>query len=180
MKITLKQFLLESDAYRMFVVYRAHGPHSDKSYYGYGEGDDPREAFLKGAQRSDQERADVRLLQANRGDVDAIKVDIIDVFDNELDAWMLRNEVRERSADTISGPTMFPGNVAQRAAKEYPDRVKQWMKSDVRNAKTAREAYALGKYTRQQLEALTATHPKKRVVYDLDHLTPQEFEQKYF
>lgn len=164
----------------MFTVYRAYGPKSNLSYYGYSQSDDVKTAFLDGAHRPDMDRADVRLYMANGEDDEVIKIEVIDAFDDEISAWMCRNDNRAVHPDSISGPTMFPCSIAERAMKDAPERIKQWKKAvDQWAAPTARAAWALGLWTAAQIKELTFSYPKKQIITDLDALNPQEFTFKY-
>lgn len=171
----------------MFAVYRATGSVSNLSYYGYATvteenaAEQARASFLGGAQRSEMERADVRLFQANGADADNIRVTIIDVAEDEAEAWMLRNEQRATSVDTISGPTMFPGHIAERVAKEQPQKIANWkLAIKMRTQKTARDAYALGMWTIDQIKNLAANAPLSQIRKDLDTMTPDQFQVAYF
>lgn len=164
----------------MFTVYRASGNKSDEAYYGYCQGEDPKASFLVGAHRSELERADVRLFMANGENEDNITVEVLDGCIDEVEAWMRRNDYRASSIDSMTGPTYWPGNIAERASKEFPERVADWkVKMQQRDAKNAREAWALGMWTQEAVKALTKTHPRQQVVNDLDHLKPADFARKY-
>lgn len=164
----------------MFTVYRAFGPHSTLSYYGYSQGENVLEAFIAGGTRTETERADVRLINANNGDSTCIQIEVIDVFEDEMDAFIVRNEQRALHSDSISGPTYFPGGIAERAAKEKPESVEGWKRRmEMKGAKTARQAYALGMWTKDQIISLGKIFKREVIVKDLDKLTPVEFDQKY-
>ena len=164
----------------MFTVYRASGNKSDEAYYGYCQGEDPKASFLVGAHRSELERADVRLFMANGKNEDNITVEVLAGCIDEVEAWMRRNDYRASSIDSMTGPTYWPGNIAERASKEFPERVADWkVKMQQRDAKNAREAWALGMWTQDAVKALTKTHPRQQVVNDLDHLKPADFARKY-
>lgn len=164
----------------MFTVYRAFGDKTGDAYYGYCQGEDPKAAFMVGARRSELERADVRLFVANDENEEAIKVEVLDACNDEVEAWMSRNDFRASNIDSMTGPTYWPGNIAERASKEWPERVAEWkVKMQQREAKTAREAWALGMWTQEAVKALTKTHPRQQVVNDLDQLKPADFARKY-
>lgn len=164
----------------MFTVYRASGNKSGDAYYGYCQGEDPKAAFMVGARRSELERADVRLFMANGEDEANIKVEVLDACNDEVEAWMSRNDFRATSIDSMTAPTYWPGNMAERAAKEFPERVADWKnKMQQRDAKNAREAWALGMWTQEAVKALTTTHPRQQVVKDLDTMKPVDFARKY-
>lgn len=164
----------------MFTVFKAFGPYSNLSYYGYTQNENVLEGFLAGGTRSEVERADVRLIEANLGHSNLIEVEVIDVFEDEMDAWIVRNEQRALHSDSISGPTYFPGGIAERAAKEKPESVEGWKKRmEMKGAKTARQAYALGMWTKEQITTLGKVFSRSEIVNALDKLTPVEFDQKY-
>lgn len=163
-----------------FVVYRAFGSTPNVSYYGYCTGEEPLAAFSVGAKRSEMDRGDVRLVQANGGRLDAIEVEVLDAFIDEVSAWISRNDYRSKEIDSITGPTMFPGNIAERAAKQAPGKVAAWrLHEKQRNCATARQAYNLGMWTPKDIMNLSVIHTKHNIVRDLDSMTPQEFELKY-
>lgn len=164
----------------MFTVFKATGPFTTLAYYGYSQNENVREGFLAGGTRSENERADVRLVQANNGDVDSITIEVIDVFEDEMDAFIVRNEQRALHSDSISGPTYFPGGIAERAAKEKPDSVEGWKRRmEMKGAKTARQAYALGMWTKEQIILLGNVFSRDEIVKALDKLSPVEFDLKY-
>jgi hypothetical protein len=168
------------------IVYSIEGCHSAHAYYGYCAGTDEttqqniKDAFLIGATRPDPERGDVRLFAENHQDETSLEVTIIDVFEEEMDAWLCRNEQRSLNHNAITGPTMFPGNIAARAAKEHPETLAQWAaRLKQRGAKTARQAWALGLWTSEVIKELPLRFPKSQVMTDLDKLSPIEFSVKY-
>jgi hypothetical protein len=166
----------------MYAVYRASGRKSNLAYYGYASDvQSARESFLGGAKRPELSRADVRLLAANDGDPDNIVVDIVDVAPDEITAWTLRNDLRASSVDSISGPTMFPGNIAERAAKDHPEKFADWKaKIKMRQCPTARDAYALGMWTPAQISDLAKKHSRTLVIESLDKMTPDQFAVEFF
>jgi len=170
----------------MFIVYRATGPYSNLAYYGYAEGEDEldvRETFMTGATRGDAasaDRGDVRFLEQNKNEQDMIRFQVLDVCADELEAFLRRNDERARNVDSITGPSMLPGNIAERAAAERPGRLtamQQMLKA--RSAKTAREAWGLGMWTTATIRNLSAVFNKQQIILDLDALTPLEFQTKY-
>lgn len=164
----------------MFTVYRASGTKTDDAYYGYCTGEDPKSIFLKGARRGELDRGDIRLFMMNGEDEDNIKIEVLDGCTDEIEAWMIRNDYRATCIDSITGPTHWPGNLAKRATDEYPERFDMWKtKIKQREAKTAREAWALGMWTQQSVKDLTTIYPRTQVVKDLDTLKPIEFSRKY-
>lgn len=164
----------------MFTVYRAYGPKHNESYYGYCTGDKPKEAFMVGARRSELERADVRLFMANGESEEDISIEVLDACTDEVEAWMVRNDYRASQCDSITGPTYWPGHIAERASKEFPERVADWkLKVTQRDAKNAREAWALGMWSQEQVKGLLTVHEKKQVVNDLDKMKPVDFARKY-
>jgi hypothetical protein len=166
-----------------FTVYRAFGPISPDSYYGYCESEDLTDTFLEGATRKDPlstKRGDVRLIEANGGDVSVMETEVLEIFEDEVEAFLCRNDLRARNPDSITGPTMFPGGIAARAAKEHPERMGAiQILVDQRDAKTAREAYQLGRWTLDTIKSLGNKFDKKVIVTDLDKLSPKQFSAKY-
>lgn len=163
----------------MFTVYKAYGTVSNETYYGYCKDREPKEAFLEQARRK-EDRADVRFLSNNNDSIDNITFEIVDGCIDEQEAWMKRNDLRAADVESVTGPTMWPGKFLERAQKEHPERVARWKKEEMFNkCATARKAYALGKWTVDQIKQLSTTYNKKQVVADLDKLTPKCFSEKY-
>jgi hypothetical protein len=166
----------------MYTVYKAYGPEDDRVYYGYAQGDEQAIAnnFTAGVNRTDPDRAEKRLVDINGGDPDAIKFDVVDVFNDELDAWTMRNDLRISDAQSLTGPTMFPGNILARAQKERPEKLMAWKQTkEFSAAKTAREAWGLGMWSQEAVKALTQKFPRTEVIKDLDKMNPTQFASKY-
>lgn len=165
----------------MYIVFKAFGPHSHSAYYGYTQNENPLEGFLSGATRPYPTRKDVQLLQENHGDTSVIQIEMIDVCEDEMEAWIIRNEQRIVNSDTISGPTMFPGGIAERAMKERPETFEKWKKqTELSSCKTARDAYKLGKWTKDEIVSLGKQFGKQVIVKALDKLSPVDFDSKYY
>lgn len=165
----------------MYIVYKITGTFTNLAYYGYCEGetaDDVKHHFLKGATRSD-ERKDVEWLENNNNDTD-IKVSIIDVCNDEVDAWASRNDQRSNNIDSFTQPTIWPLNASQHF-KDEGERSKKWkLKTSQLSAKTARQAYSMGLWNIAQIKELCLKHGKQVVVSDLDTMSPITFINKYF
>lgn len=165
----------------MYIVYKITGTSTNLAYYGYCEGetiDDVRKTFLQGATRSD-ERKDVEWLEANNNDTD-VKISIIDVCNDEVDAWASRNDQRSINIDSISQPSQWPLG-ASRRYKDDGVRSQKWKsKTSQLSAKTARQAYSMGLWNIAQIKELCVKHGKQVVVSDLDTLSPISFINKYF
>jgi len=165
----------------MFVVYRVSGTLSDQAYYGYTVNEnDIKSHWLLGAKRS-EDRGDSALFKLNNCDADLISVQVLDVSEDEVEAWMLRNDYRSSELDSITGPTNWPSGMLERAEQQAPGRSDSWkLNMEMRNASTARQAMQLGKWTFQDIKALSEKYDKKQIVRDLDTLTPYLFQSKYF
>lgn len=170
----------------VYVVYSIQGTHSPLAYYGYLMGNDDitpqtiKQAVLKCANRPYPERGDVRIFNANQRDESVMTVEILDVFNDEVEAWMSRNEYRSLTHNAITGPTMFPGNIAERAAANYPDTIAKWkLRLQQRGAKTAREAWKLGMWASEIIKALPTKYNRDQVIHDLDKMSPIDFSIKY-
>lgn len=169
---------------KMFSVYRVTGSHTNLAYYGYVHHEDPttiKNAFLDQAKmRQDNDRGDIKLVNANNGDTESLTVTIIDQFDNELDAWTCRNEQRVFECDSITAPTPFPTGMADRCKQDKPETVARWReRMMMRTAKTARQAYAMGMWTKQHIHDLAKVFKRDDVIKDLDRLSPDDFDLKY-
>lgn len=173
-----------------YIVYQVSSPATDRVYYGYGVGqsmEDVQQTFLGGAGReSDPDRGDVRMVQA-AGGADNLRFKLVDAFDNEIEAFMERNDQRSRDRYSITGPTNFPVSMFQRAKAIDPERVRNWKLAGDINSVSGREAmgeqYAkLAKYTFNDVKALVAADPsiKKQLMHDLDNLLYPQFVKKYF
>lgn len=165
-----------------FVVYKVSAPSTDQVYYGYSMGEDIKKAFMVGAKRQDNpDRGDVRMINAAGGDPDNLNFQPVDVFANEIEAFMERNDLRARDNMSITGPSNFPAAVYQRAIKDHPDRVARWkLDRDMHNM-TARQAMQAGAFTLNDLRAVVAQNPKIKpdLTQDLDKLMYPEFKAKY-
>jgi hypothetical protein len=171
-----------------YVVFQVTSPKTDKVYYGYTIGRDVRKAFLAGAERSNEpDRGDVRMMMAAGDDIEGLRFKLLDVFDDELTAFMARNDARAGDGQSITGPTNFPTAVFQRAKALDPERVRKWKITGDINSATAREAMgdefkSVAAYTFADLKQLTTQHPeiKKQLTADLDKLSYPQFKTKYF
>jgi len=171
-----------------YTVYKVSGKFSPYSYYGYSYEEDILKAFLRGAHRSgpnDSKRADVRFLEDNGGlDENVWIEEQIDVFDSEVEAWMLRNEIRSTVSDSFTGPTNMPYPDADKVLKEKPELGKRWEKQNkIRLAKTAKEAKINGRWSQEQINNLVNTRKNKKekdvLTNDYKTLSPDEFAEKY-
>lgn len=171
-----------TENYNMYTVYKAYGPTDPQVYYGYAQGteEDIARNFTAGVNRTDPDRAEKRLVDINGGDPADIKFEVVDVFNDELDAWTMRNDLRITDAQSLTGPTMFPGNILARAQKERPEKLAEWKKArGMADARTAREAAQLGRWDQQTIKGLSAKFPRKELVQDFDKLSPDAFGSKY-
>jgi hypothetical protein len=176
----IQEILTEN--YNMYTVYKAYGPEDDRVYYGYAQGteEDIARNFTAGVNRTDPDRAEKRMVDINGGDPADIKFEVVDVFADELDAWTMRNELRISDSQSLTGPTMFPGNILARAQKERPEQLEKWKAAmGMKEAKTAREAAQLGRWDQATVKALTTKFPRAEVVRDFDKLAPDAFASKY-
>ncbi len=180
-----ESFYSDSDR-QPFIVYKAAGKKSGTAYYGYVRGSkeqDAREAFFAGANRNDEGRGTTRLLAQNNDDPDLITFELLDQVDDELEAWMLRNDYRSANADAITGPTMYPPDAIKRAKALAPERVMSWKRKIVPKLEKTARSYVNGNpgFPLADLKAIATTPALKvQVTKDLDQLSPMEFEQKYF
>lgn len=166
----------------MFQLYRITGRQTPHVYYGYCPIEqDPSVAFAAQANRHDLgERGAKMLVVDNNNEIDTLESEQLNVYDYELDAFLARNEERARDPLAITGPSLFPASVYDRAAKEQPERVKHIASTmKARNCSTAREAYALGAFAFAHIKELSAEHGKGIIVADLDKMSPTRFADKY-
>jgi len=175
-----------------YIVYQVASPNTDSVYYGYGVGEtmeDVKRTFLGGAGReTDPDRGDVRMVQAAGGvSDDELKFKVVDAFNDEIEAFMERNDQRSRDRYSITGPTNFPASMFQRAKSIDPERVKNWKLAGNINSISGREAMdemyrGVAKYTFNDIKALVAADQsiKKQLMVDLDKLLYPEFVKKYF
>jgi hypothetical protein len=172
-----------------FIVYRASGPKSNSVYYGYASDTrDARKTFLSGAARSEDTRADVRLLALNGDDPDSIKIEALDEADSEYEAWVFRNDARASDPDSITGPSHFPGQFWKRAGKENPEKIAKWTETQTRQkvlqtAKTGRDLLVGNIWSNAEVATAAANAPggKAAFVKDLDNwkLSAPDFATKY-
>lgn len=165
------------------VVYKVSGPFTNNVYYGYSSAGSERDTFLAGCNRSDSEesnRGDRRMLDANKCSETTLKFEMMDEFDDEFEAWCMRNDLRASDARSITGPTMFPTTAFTRVQKEQPTRVAKWSKLVKQNKlSSALEAYQAGAYTFAQISALSAQYGKEYLTNSLAKLTPAEFSTQF-
>lgn len=170
----------------MFYVYKVSVDGYPTSYYGYCDSSNhPKKTFLVGATRDDEDRADNRWFQdAAGGDEELLKIDIIDLVDDEYEAFTARNDLRASNPDSATPPHHFPPHLHRRAKEQDPDRAKKWNSSvefsTMRSqGRKAREFYQKGYWTQQQIMALATHFNRADVLRDLDYLTADQFQQKY-
>ena len=170
-----------------FIVYQVSSPNTDKVYYSYTKGPDIQKAFLTGAERSNEpDRGDVRMMSA-AGDVSDLRFKMLDVFDDEMAAFMERNDYRAKDPQSITGPTHFPATIFARARATDPDRVKRWKLIGDINSATARQAMGdefknVAAYDFADIKQLVAADSsiKQQLAQDLDALSYSDFKKKYF
>lgn len=162
----------------MYAIYKVSGENTDSVYYGFCQGDDPRKVFLKSATHRTEDRGDALMVEENDGDIDSLVVEIVDSADSVEEAQKLRNELRV-DPFAVTGPTYWPLG-PQVFERSCPELKAVWDKSiALRNAATARQAYALGAYTKETIAALAIQHTRSVIVKALDVLTPKQFSTKY-
>lgn len=171
----------------MFAVYKATGVKSEEAYYGYAtvvkDDSEILARFVETAKNNsslESPKGSAKLFQLNDEDAELIRIEIVDVTDDEITAFTLRNDLRSQYSDSITAPTFMPWGIAQRAEKLDPERSKKWRHAaKCKDAKTAREAWRLGKWADAAVKALCSKFDKKSVVQDLDAMNPAAFELKY-
>lgn len=161
----------------IFYVYKATGEHTPYVYYGYSKDENVQHAFAK---QGDDEvgRGSAQMIRANKWDQASIKVQIVDMFDNQYEAWVARNDLRADDPKSIVKPSHLPTSFLQHALEVTPEKVKTW-KVDYIQAKTARDAYSQGRWPNHLISSLAAKFKKSDIVRDLDGMTPRDFELKY-
>lgn len=164
----------------MFTVYKAYGTRTKTSYYGYCENSTPYDAFKKQARSYDDRfGVDGKFLEDNGGIGNIVFVTLTS-YEDELEAWMSRNDYRSIDSESVSRPSHFPVVLHEKANEEHPGRVEQWkINVAIHSCVTAREAYVKGKWTFDQIKKICNLFPKKEVAKDLDTLTPADFALKY-
>lgn len=167
----------------MFSVYKISGIMSSSTYYGYCVGEDMLESFMKGARRAVDptiRRGAGDLLRENDSNEDNLTAELVDACTDELEAWCIRNDERSSDIFSITGPSAWPANIAQRASKDHPERVEQWKKNrNINECPTARKAAKLGGFKVSDFKALGEVHGRDAVMKDMDGLNPKQFSEKY-
>ena len=172
----------------MYILYKAYGKFSPVVYYGYKkDGEDIKSSIEHSLNTNHntaaiklQDRADYKLVELNGG-INNIIIEEIDIFDTEDEAWYARNSIRADDVYSITGPTPFPINLANRIEKTNPGTTKEWSKRwKITKAKTAREAYRMGKWTKEEIFSLKGKHKRDIVMRDLETISPNDFAEKYF
>lgn len=164
----------------MYQLYKAYGKYTPFVYYGYCSSDlHPLSEFISQAKRA-SDRGASKLLIDNNNELEAFDTDVLEVYENELDAFIARNDERARDPLAITGPSHFPGGVAERAAKERPGKVAMWKTMEkYHNMKTAREAYQDGAFAYKNITSLAQEHGRDTINADLTQLDPARFSAKY-
>lgn len=169
----------------IYIVYKVSAPNTDLVYYSYSKSEDLKKAFLVGASRQDNpDRGDVRMLNA-AGDEDKLKFDMVDVFNDEIEAFITRNDLRMQDAMAITGPSNFPGLIFDRIMAQRPDAPSRWKASAELNVSTVREAMLNPEsgYAFKDVKALRDSMNKAQaaaLVKDVDTMLHPQFKQKYF
>lgn len=160
------------------IVYKVTGKYTEYTYYGYCDSKlDPREAFLTGATRQEEDRGDVRFIYENSKAVHELTVTALHTYDDELDALVSRNNHRAGDHYSITGPTMFPGGIASRAGDH--DLARWRLHAKLRQAKTAKEAYQQGAFGYNKIKELCSKFGREKILSDLDYLSPSQFSYQY-
>lgn len=165
------------EAQQEFYVYKATGAHTPYVYYGYSQVADVAKVFF-GAGDEEVGRGSSQLIRANKWDKESIKVEMIDIFDNQYEAWVARNDLRAQDSKSIVGPSHLPTAYMSHAVKTIPEKVKQW-KVNVADLKTARDAFSAGRWAKDVIQNLAKKFKREQVINDLDTLSPEEFAGKY-
>lgn len=180
-------FIAENDT-PDFVVYKISSPNTDSVYYGYCTGEENiLKTFVAHAGTlSDPDRGDVRMINA-AGGAEHLKAQIVDAFANEEEAFIERNNQRAQDSASVSGPSMYPSAVWNRAKLRNPNATKGWKRAKNLNAMSAREAMnpehgGNPVYDWNKLKELVATNPKlgPQLKLDLDKMLFPDFTTKYF
>lgn len=166
-----------------YTVYKATGKNTAKVFYGWikGTGEDAiRKSFMVQANRQgdDAENRGVQvLIAANGGNPDEIEFEELAIVDSSIDAHQLRNDERAADPESVTDPSALPAQVHAAAKAKYPERhAKIQRYAELKKCSTARQAYAGGFFTKDQIMGLKG-HPEAKT--DLDKLTPFEFSKKY-
>lgn len=168
-----------------YIVYKVSAPTTDAVYYSYSKNEDLKKAFLAGANRQDNpDRGDVRLLNAAGGE-DNLQFTALDVFNDEIEAFITRNDLRMQDALAITGPSNFPGPIFDRVAWQHPNAPTRWKASAELKTSTVRDAMLNPEsgYTFKDVKALRDTMNKAQaatLVNDIDAMLHPQFKQKYF
>ena len=161
-----------------YTLFKVTGTSTD-AYYGYTKENDILKSFLRGFRRQTEDRADKKFVNDNGG-VDNMVITSLDVFDNEEDAFIARNDIRGASCDSVTGPTLYPPSMIDRINAKDSSKVRIWKNINIqKRSKTARKAAAAGRWTSKQFKSLIPTFKRSDIVYDLDHLSPNDFSLKY-
>lgn len=168
---------------QLYTVYKATGMNTEKTFYGWvqGTGEEAiRKAFNVQANRqgeNEDQRGVQRLVAANGGDADEIEFEELAVVDNAIDAHQLRNDERAADPESVTDPSPLPANIHTAAKAKHPERYAEMQRNqDLKKIPTARQAYAAGYFSKDQIMGLKG-HPEAKA--DLDRLSPFQFRDKY-
>jgi hypothetical protein len=165
----------------MFTVIKVTNSCTNQTYYGYSAGDDIeviKKQFLHNATGANALRGDVKVL--NGCNHDDLVFTVHDVCDTEEEAHLIRNEARVEDIDSVTGPSVLPIAINTAATKMFLERAEALnTRIDMLNSKTARQAFANGLWSGNQIQSLLKKFSRADVVRDLDKLTPVVFSSRY-
>lgn len=165
----------------MYIVYSVTGKEALHTYYGYGKKDEYQQNFISKAKTMNMNRGDCRLLEELSWKIESLIFEEIETTETEFEAWQLRNELRVINKDSITIPSFFPTTHVRDMELKDANILQKWKKHiTCLQQQTARQAWAEGLWTNQEMKNLCTTFSKQEVVKDLDTLTPFEFNTKYF
>lgn len=169
----------------IYIVYKVSAPATDLVYYSYSKSEDLKKAFLAGAKRQDNpDRGDVKMLNA-AGNEEDLRFTMMDVFNDEIEAFITRNDLRTQDAMSVTGPSNFPGTIFERIVAMRPEAPERWKVACELSSATVREAMLIPEsgYTFNDVKSLRCRMNKAQaaaLAKDVDVMLHPQFKQKYF
>lgn len=164
-----------------YVVYKVTGPYTDKVYYGYSTQGNIRHHFFKQAEM-EGDRGTSRMVAANDGDAQSLKVTPIGEYDTQEEAQLERNDERWKDqALSVTKPSAYPP--LPKTGELFPEKVAEKKKMAAAYLSTASvaDAMQIGRpnFTVNTLKALAMQYGRDQILRDKDRLSANDFARKY-
>lgn len=158
----------------MYQVYKVTSSETHFVYYSYCKCDKkPIEQFLRQSNQQNNIRKDNQYLQLI-SDKKQITISIVKLVDSEIQAVEVRNQLRTSDCNSFTGRSNWPLTLRK------SEQIGSYKITPTQSAMVAREGYARGLWKTSEIQLAALVCGKSNVISDLDKLTVQQFDQKYF